>query len=201
MEIVSYTPVTRSWRNTFLRLLFGVIFAAAGVLLVFLRPDPAGILIALLCVLMCVAVIWAAIANSYTGACPTCGAVQKAVGGMHRCGNCLAYGEIVERQYRQMQPDCVLNAPLFAALIPEPCYMPKLCTGCGMTSTRSERLRIIRTEFAFDLEVPFCDLHRGTAELGSEIAEGRKHPNIPVLRVASYRFYREFLKLNGRGVE
>jgi hypothetical protein len=57
-------------------------------------------------------------------------------------------------------------------------------------------LRIIRTGFAFDLDVPNCGQHSGTADLEA-MSTGKKGEEVPMLKVASYRFYREFLRENG----
>ncbi len=142
--------------------------------------------------------IWAAISYSYTGDCPTCGAPQDGIGGLHRCDMCLAYGEVKDKQYCQIEMDRIFNRPAFTIVLPDEWTLPKLCCVCGVPYSRVFRLRIVRKEFAFDLPAPHCDAHSNGAELTAEYSRLEKR-HVPVLKVASYTFYREFLKQNGMG--
>ncbi len=200
MEFVRFNPVTRSWKSTLVRLLIALALLGPCLYLLYELPDVTGILAALVFFVVSVAIFWAAIANSYTGDCPACGSRQNHLGGLHRCNHCLAYGEVVKGEYRELEADRVFRTPVFAAMVSPQCRIPQLCSGCGLPAARFERLRIIRTEFAFDLEVPHCDLHRGTADLATESTKGKNAQEVAVLKVGSYRFYREFLKKNGKGI-
>jgi hypothetical protein len=192
MELVRSTPVTRSWKSTLTSLLFALAMLGAGTFLFYENR----VITPVIFLFLAIVGMWAAVSNSYTGDCPACGAVQKRLGGLHRCDHCLAYGEVVKGAYRELESDRVLKTPMFAARVPEPCHMPKLCSRCGLPAARFEKLRIIRKEFAFDLDVPHCELHTGGADLATERVQGKGGTEIPVLKVASYRFYREFLKQN-----
>jgi len=192
MELVRSTPITRSWKSTLTALLFALVMLGAGIFLFYENRVITLVIFLLLALLG----VWAAVSSSYTGDCPVCGAVQKRLGGLHRCDHCLAYGEVVKKEYREIESDRVLKTPMFAAPVPETCSMPKLCSRCGLPAARFEKLRIIRKEFAFDLDVPHCELHTGGADLATERVRGKGGTEIPVLKVASYRFYREFLKQN-----
>ena len=70
------------------------------------------------------------------------------------------------------------------------------CCACGAPAARTENLRIIRIEFAFDLEVPHCGLHTGGADLDSEPVAGKSKAQAPVLKVKSYAFYQACLQAN-----
>jgi hypothetical protein len=106
----------------------------------------------------------------------------------------------VKGEYHELEADRVHTTPVFAARVNEQCFMPKLCSACGSPSTRIQRLRIIRKEFAFDLDVPHCDLHTGGANLWTEQVKTENIWNeIPVVKVASYRFYCEYLRQNKLG--
>jgi hypothetical protein len=196
MEFVRSTPVTRSWKNTLATLLFALVTLALGALILYLSRDVKPVLMAIVFFLFSMLGFWTAATHSYTGDCPACGTRQKRLGGLHRCNHCPAYGEVVKGEYREIETDRICNAPVFAARIPEPCQMPGLCSGCGLPAARLARLRIIRKEFALDLDVPHCDLHPAGADLATERAGNKSGNEVPVLKVASYRFYREFLKQN-----
>jgi len=156
-----------------------------------------GVLGALVFFICCLAALLTAMTHSYKGVCPSCGSPQTKLGGIHRCNNCLAYGEVVKGEYCELEPDRVVASPMFAARVPEQCFMPKLCCACGAPSTRFQKLRIIRKGFAFDLDAPQCDLHTGGADLAAEqVKKGKVWNEIPVVKVASYRVYCEFLKQN-----
>jgi hypothetical protein len=200
MQFLSSTPVTRSWTRTLAALLFALVVLGLACLVVYLNRAFGGVIGALICLIGFLAGLLTAMTHSYTGACPACGSPQKRLGGIHRCNHCLAYGEVVKGEYCELEPDRVVKSPVFAARVTEPCFMPRLCCACGAPSTRFQRLRIIRKEFAFNLDVPHCDLHTGGADLATEqIKNGKVWNEIPVIKVASYRVYCEFLKQNAIG--
>ena len=74
--------------------------------------------------------------------------------------------------------------------------MPPLCCDCGAPADRTERLRIIQLESAFDLDVPHCSLHTGGADLDAETVAGKGKGQAPVLKVRSYAFYLAFVTAN-----
>jgi hypothetical protein len=134
--------------------------------------------------------------GSYTTECPVCGAALRGLIGLKRCPQCLAYGKISDGAYYELPPDFVNGLPVLALPLGDRKEMPRLCCACGAAATRSERLRIIRVEFAFDLDVPHCGLHTGGADLDSEPAAGKRNAQSPVLKVKSYAFYRACVQAN-----
>jgi hypothetical protein len=197
MQFLRSTPVTRSWTNTLIALFFALVLLGLACYLVIVERSlqgVAGALIFLICSLACLIL---AMSRSYRGVCPTCGSPQKRMGGIHRCDHCLAYGEVVKGEYCELEADRVVGLPQFAARVPDECHMPKLCCACGAPSTNLRRLRIIRKEFAFNLDIPHCDLHSAGALLATEqIKNGKVWNEIPVVKVASYRFYCDYIRQN-----
>ncbi len=195
MQFLRSTPVTRSWTSTLIALFFALVMLGLACYLASVNrtlQGAAGALIFLICFLACMII---ATTRSYMGVCPACGSPQKRMGGIHRCDDCLAYGEVVKGEYCELEPDRVVTLPTFAARVPEQCHMPKLCCACGAPSTRVQRLRIIRKEFAFNLDAPHCDLHTGGADLATEqVKNGKVWNEIPVVKVASYRFYCDYIR-------
>jgi hypothetical protein len=134
--------------------------------------------------------------GSYITHCPVCGKELRGLIGLKRCPQCLCYGKVFEGEYYELQPDCVTEVPLLALPLGNRREMPPLCCACGAPAARSERLRIIRVEFAFDLDAPHCALHAGGADLDSENIAEKGKAQSPVLKVKSYAFYRACLKAN-----
>ena len=133
-------------------------------------------------------------------ACPVCGTELGGLFGLKRCPRCLSYGKVSQGQYYELAPDFVNKAPLLALPLGERREMPPLCCACGAPAARTERLRIIRLEFAFDLDAPHCALHTGGADLDSETISGKGKAQAPVLKVKSYAFYRACVKANYPGL-
>ena len=133
-------------------------------------------------------------------ACPVCGTELGGLFGRTRCPRCLSYGKVSQGQYYELAPDFVAKAPLLAFPLGERREMPPLCCACGAPAARTERLRIIRLEFAFDLGAPHCGLHTGGADLDSETISGKGKAQAPVLRVKSYAFYRACVRANYPGL-
>jgi hypothetical protein len=196
MTYLRSAPVTRSWKNTLISLLAGVSLLGVGILCVSMGVTPGRVLLSIVFLICAIAMFLMAVSNSYTGDCPCCGARQKRLGGLHRCDHCLAYGEVSNGEYRELEADCIWKTPVFKARVSKGSRMPGLCSGCGVAAAQVVRLRIIRTGFAFDLDVPNCGQHSGTADLEA-VSTGKKGEEVPMLKVASYRFYREFLRENG----
>ncbi len=128
--------------------------------------------------------------------CPVCGTKLRGLIGLKRCPQCLSYGQVREGQYGELEPDFVNKVPLLALPLGERREMPRLCCACGAPAARTERLRIIRLEFAFELDAPHCELHTGGADLDSETVAGKGKRQAPVLKVKSYAFYRACVKAN-----
>jgi hypothetical protein len=122
-------------------------------------------------------------------ACPVCSKELRGLLGLKRCPQCLSYGQVSEGQYYELTPDFVAKVPLLALPLGEDRKMPPLCCACGAPADRTERLRIIRLEFAFDLDVPHCALHTGGADLDAATVAGKGKAQAPVLKVRSYAFY------------
>jgi hypothetical protein len=197
MQFLRSTPVTRSWPRTLTKLLFALAILGLACALLYSNRTFPGVTVTLILLIGSLSGFLSAVTNSYTADCPACGSPQKNLGGIHRCNHCLAYGEVVKGEYCVLEPDRVVNMPVFAARVPDPCFLPNLCCACGAPSTRFQRLRIIRKEFAFNLDVPHCDLHTWGADLTTEQVKREKvWSEIPVVKVGSYRFYCEFLKQN-----
>jgi hypothetical protein len=196
MTFLRSAPVTRSWRNTLISLLAGVSLLGVGIFCVSLGVSAGRVLLSIVFLICAIAMFLMAVSNSYTGDCPCCGTKQKRLGGLHRCDHCLVYGEVSKGEYRELEADCIWKVPIFKARVSKQSRMPGLCSGCGAPAAKVVRLRIIRTGFAFDLDVPNCGQHSGTADLEA-VSTGKKGEEVPVLKVASYRFYREFLRENG----
>jgi hypothetical protein len=127
--------------------------------------------------------------GSYITACPVCSKELRGLLGLQRCPKCLSYGQVSEGQWYELTPDFVAKVPLLALPLGEHRKMPPLCCACGAPADRTERLRIIRLEFAFDLDVPHCALHTGGADLDAATVAGKGKAQAPVLKVRSYAFY------------
>jgi hypothetical protein len=134
--------------------------------------------------------------GSYVTECPVCRKQLRGLIGLTRCPQCLSYGKVSEGQYYELAPDFVTKVPLLALPLGERREMPPLCCACGAPAYRTERLRIIRLEFAFDLNAPHCTLHTGGANLDSETIAGKGKAQAPVLKVKSYAFYRACVEAN-----
>jgi hypothetical protein len=133
-------------------------------------------------------------------ACPVCGTELGGLFGLKRCPRCFSYGKVSQGQYYELAPDFVTKVPLLALPLGERREMPPLCCACGAPAARTERLRIIRLEFAFELDAPHCALHTGGADLDSETISGKGKAQAPVLKVKSYAFYRACVKANYPGL-
>jgi hypothetical protein len=136
--------------------------------------------------------------GSYVTHCPVCDKELRGLIGLKRCPECLCYGKVSAGEYYELQPDCVTEVPRLALPLGDRREMPPLCCACGAPAARSERLRIIRVEFAFELDAPHCELHTGGADLDSEPIAGKGKSQAPVLKVKSYAFYRACVTANYR---
>jgi hypothetical protein len=187
-------PIHRSWLRTLAWTLAALVLFAFVVFLGYSREY----LIAGFMAIFAVAATACAGSGSYLSECPVCGTELRGLLGLTRCQQCLRYGQVTEGAYYELQPDYVSKTPMLALPLRERRELPRLCCACGAPAVRSENLRIIRLEFAFDLDVPHCGLHTRGADLDSEpvAGKGRNKAQAPVLKVKSYAFYQACLKAN-----
>jgi hypothetical protein len=136
MTFLRSAPVTRSWKNTFISLLGGVLLLGVTILCVSLGVTPGRVLLSIVFLICAIAMFLMAFSNSYTGDCPCCGAEQKRMGGLHRCDHCLVYGEVSKGEYRELEADCIWKVPIFKARVSERSRMPGLCSGCGASAAQ-----------------------------------------------------------------
>jgi hypothetical protein len=185
-------PIRRSWLRTLAWTLATLALLGGATFLGYSREY----LIAGFMALFGLGAMFCASSGSYLSECPVCGTQLRGLIGLTRCPQCLAYGQISEGAYYELQPDFVNKAALLALPLGERKEMPPLCCACGAPAARTERLRIIRLEFAFDLDVPHCGQHTGGADLDSEPIAGKRKSQAPVLKVKSYAFYRACVQAN-----
>jgi hypothetical protein len=185
-------PIQRSWLRTLVwALVMLVMLGLAG----FMGYSGAYLVSAVLALFGLLSMVGIG-SGSYITDCPVCGKQLRGLIGLKRCPQCLSYGRVSEGEYYELQPDFVNKVPLLALPLGEGRNMPPLCCACGAPAARTERLRIIRVEFAFDLDAPHCALHTGGADLDSEPIAGKGKGQAPVLKVKSYAFYRACVKAN-----
>jgi hypothetical protein len=187
-------PIHRSWLRTLAWALAALALFAGAAFLGYSHEY----LIAGFMAIFAVGAVAVAGSGSYLSECPVCGTQLRGLLGLTRCPQCLRYGQVTEGAYYELQPDYVNKAALLAFPLREGREMPALCCACGAPAARAENLRIIRLEFAFDLDVPHCGLHTHGADLDSEpiAGKGRNKALAPVLKVKSYAFYQACLKAN-----
>src|SRR5579863_3167570 len=185
-------PIRRSWLRTLAWTLVTLVLLGMAVFTGYSREY----LIAGILLLFGLLAIVVAGSGSYISQCPVCEAELRGLIGLTRCPQCLSYGKISDGQYYELPQDFVNKIPVLALPLASGREMPPLCCACGAPAARSEKLRIIRVEFAFDLNVPHCGLHSGGADLDSEAVAGKGKAQAPVLKVKSYAFYRASVKAN-----
>jgi len=183
-------PVRRSWKRTFAWLLVALFLLAATVVTIV----TASYIYALLFGFFAVATGIMVVSGSFTSNCPVCEAELRGLIGLRRCPQCLTYGKLDGGSYYELEPDYIEKSPMLAVPLKGGRIMPSLCCVCGAPSSRSEKMRIIRVGFAFDLDVPYCGQHSASANLDGEPA-GKKTEN-PVLKVKSHAFYRACIAAN-----
>ena len=189
-------PIQRSWLRTLVWALIMLFLLGLAVFMGFSGEYLTAGVLALFGLLSMVG----AGSGSYVTHCPVCGKQLRGLIGLKRCPQCFSYGKVSEGAYYELEPNFVNNTPLLALPLGDRREMPPLCCACGAPAARTERLRIIRLEFAFDLDAPHCALHTGGADLDSETIAGKGKAQSPVLKVKSYAFYRACVKANYPGV-
>ena len=185
-------PIKRSWLRTLAWTLVTLVLLGMAAFTGF----SGEYLIAGVLLLFGVLAIVVAGSGSYISECPVCGTELRGLIGLTRCPQCFSYGKISDGEYYELPPDFVNKIPVLALPLSGGREMPQLCCGCGAPAVRSEKLRIIRVEFAFDLNVPHCGLHSGGADLDSEAVAGKGKAQAPVLKVKPYAFYRACVQAN-----
>jgi hypothetical protein len=189
-------PIQRSWSRTLAWTLVVLVLLAIAV---FTGYSGEYVLAGIFALFGLSAIVGVS-SGSYLTECPVCGNQLRGLIGLKRCPQCLSYGKVSEGQYYELESDFVNKIPLLALPLGERREMPPLCCACGASAARTERLRIIRLEFAFDLNVPHCALHVGGADLDSEPVAGKSKAQAPVLKVKSYAFYRACVRANYPGI-
>jgi hypothetical protein len=185
-------PVKRSWLRTLAWILVTLALLAMAA---FLGYSGSYFIAGVLLLFAFLAIVVAS-SGSYISECPVCGAELRGLIGLTRCPQCLSYGKISDGAYYELPHDFTNKTPVLALPLAAGREMPALCCACGAPAGRTEKLRIIRVEFAFDINVPHCDQHSGGADLDSESVAGKRKAQAPVLKVKSYAFYRACVKAN-----
>jgi hypothetical protein len=185
-------PIRRSWVRTLGWTLVTIVLLGMAVFTGYSREY----LITGMLLLFGLVGIVVACSGSYISECPVCATELRGLIGLTRCPQCLSYGKISDGSYYELPPDFVNKIPVLALPLAAGREMAPLCCACGAPAVRSEKLRIIRLEFAFELNVPHCGSHSGGADLDSEAVAGKGKAQAPVLKVKSYAFYRACVKAN-----
>lgn len=157
-----------------------------------------------------------------TAACPLCNkGFQLGLGIEHnRCPWCFAYSErdrTIER-LSEVEEGRMEAKPTFLFPLPKTYRFPQICCVCGRSASGSRTTHATynlqqewlpaKTHVEYSLDLPYCELHAHSAEADapgmetaldsrSKKADGVSTYQVPGLKVSSYRFYREFLRLNG----
>lgn len=185
-------PIKRSWLRT---LAWSLVTLTLLAMAAFMGFSGAYLIAGVLLLFGLLAMVGAG-SGSYISKCPVCGTELRGLIGLTRCPQCLSYGKISDGEYYELPPDFANKIPVLALPLAAGREMPPLCCACGAPAKRTEKLRIIRVEFAFDLNVPHCDVHSGGADLDSEAIAGKGKSQAPVLKVKSYAFYRAWVNAN-----
>jgi hypothetical protein len=159
---------------------------------------------------------YVAFRGSYAARCPACGQAmdELSAGNPKRCPNCFRYSVLNQGQFRELDPATTKYGP-FTIPLPANPRMPNLCCGCGAVATGMKRVvqNVNLTTFSatpgsgttYDVSVPVCSAHDPIVILraegtGNSIGLNRVGINpglFAVMQVPSYRFYWEFIRLNG----
>lgn len=140
--------------------------------------------------------------NSRLADCPVCGTrlTVNGLAGVTGCPRCLSWGRIRDGEFHELEPDYQSTFPVLALPIQADHVIPPLCCSCGAPASRTEHLRIIRLDFALDVQAPHCPQHGGGADLDAAPLVGKTGKAGkalgPVLKVKSYRFYQALAKIN-----
>jgi hypothetical protein len=216
------TPAKRSADNTVTFGMGALLLFAMSIGLFFNDHTVAAAII----FLVTIGASYVAFRGSFAAACPACGQImdELSAGIPKRCPNCFGYSVLSDGHLRELDPATSKYGP-FTIPLPTNPRMPPLCCGCGGPATGVKRITqtLNMANFsalpppgsgkAYDLSVPVCDVHDPVVVLRAEATKnlvglrriGIFGPQITplnpglfaVMQVPSYRFYCEFIRLNG----
>lgn len=163
-----------------------------------------------------------AVFQSKTVPCPSCGFKMLHIKGSYaKCPNCKAYSQYNEGGPAPVPQDMVAGGPVFELALFPGCKFPDVCCFCGGNATDvavgpqqlyGYSTGAMLTQGVFHAIVPYCDRCSDGTEVVKEKKSGNKmdsyywnarHRVIIAtnlgMKVCSYRFYREFLRINRIG--
>jgi hypothetical protein len=143
-----------------------------------------------------------------------------------RCPWCFGYSERNKEQLLAVEDGHAEAKPAFLLPLLKTYRFPQICCACGQSATgsrtahtsynlRSELLPTVK-HIKCSLDIPYCEVHGKSNEAADTVDSSLLGPGlaaaldyrskkagavslypVPGLKVSSYRFYREFLRLNG----
>jgi hypothetical protein len=154
--------------------------------------------------------------------CPLCGKkIVEFSDKFVRCPWCFAYSERRDNRLWEVEQDRVEAKPTFLFPLPPSLRLPRLCCACGQLASASVSTTVnyslqpnsamqfvLVKHVSYTIGVPYCDRHKHATEFEAisfystpldfrtKDEKGVAY-QFPGLEVSSYRFYREFLQLNG----
>jgi hypothetical protein len=164
-----------------------------------------------------IAIFVSAIYDSGEALCPRCETLLGLGSGFNQCANCGHFFEIDGGRLREIERSSVTGLPFFGIpwtqVTPS---MPPLCCACGVPASRTVRISMeapigsgpITTQVArFAIDMPHCENHNDGADIGSDSRRrakddpkhtfGNEFESFLAVRVKSYAFYCEFMRMNG----
>lgn len=200
------SPITRSWLDTVKNVAIAAATAVGAVILWHNEVAWLAVLVGIVGSIFIFAAIWIA----GTASCPHCGNQLKGIAkiGFHCCPLCKHYVEGKAGRVWELDPGRVAESPTFDIPLPDSFHLPSTCCYCGAPATRMEEvginlcevkssMSIMGREVRYTVSMPHCDQHLGGAKLDRTLSTQEPAAAITVLKVRSYRFYREFLEMNG----
>jgi hypothetical protein len=213
------TPITQSTKQNRINGVFFII--VCGVAALWLWNSSHGFW-AIIALLVAVFLFWTQVVKGYgeaTATCPLCDkTLQLAALGKHnRCPWCFAYSErdrTIER-LSEVEEGRIEAKPTFLFPLQKTYRFPQICCVCGRSASGSAvthatynlKLEWLpgKKHLEYSLDLPYCELHAHSKEIDVETAldsrpkkaDEKVWKSVPGLKVSSYRFYREFLRLNG----
>jgi len=145
-----------------------------------------------------------AVGGEYIADCPHCGSPMSA-GLVTQCSKCKEFALNERGALVKLPADYVAESPMFIVNMDRvlelggPAIWPSSCCICGAPPTRTERLTqsydspgIGGTRLTLRFDVPHCQTHRRGVACG-----GTPGVVLVGLTFRSYRYYREFIRMNG----
>lgn len=150
--------------------------------------------------------------------CPICGEIIQEISSWGaECPHCLHYFNVKEKRLREIDSSSSSSIPIYGIPLPHgECNMPSLCCACGQPAKRTVLVTMetpigsgtVTTKVArFSIDMPHCDEHDAGASIGSVSRRRAKNdPNASfanedesflAIKVKSYAFYLNFMRLNG----